>query len=175
MRRGWGRSMRIGATFGLVLARAATAACIGCVAQTHSAPAPGEPPPDPDGGRSDRAAAAGSVNLPSGLRYQDLRVGDGPAAEPGTRVVLHFTGWLGTGEKFDSSLDRGEGFRFVLGAGEVVPGWEEGVRGMKPGGKRRLIIPAELAYGSRGSADGRVPANSQLIVEVEVLMVQRRK
>jgi FKBP-type peptidyl-prolyl cis-trans isomerase len=115
------------------------------------------------------------ITTPSGLNYADLRVGDGPAAEPGKRIVFHYTGWLKGGTRFDSSLDRGEPHKFVLDNGEVIKGWDEGMRGMKPGGKRRLIIPPNLAYGSRGSGDGLIPPDSTLIYDVEVLMIQSRK
>lgn len=111
----------------------------------------------------------------SGLKYVDLRAGDGPAAGPGKRIVFHYTGWLEDGTRFDSSLDRGEPHKFVLGNGEVIKGWEEGMRGMKSYGKRRLIVPPNLAYGSRGSGDGLIPPKSTLTYEVEVLMVQGRK
>ena len=115
------------------------------------------------------------ITTASGLKYADLSVGDGPAAEPGKRIVFHYTGWLEDGTKFDSSLDRGKAHKFVVDNGEVIKGWEEGMRGMKPGGKRRLIIPPNLAYGSHGSGDGLISPNSTLTYDVEVLMVQSRK
>ena len=111
---------------------------------------------------------------PSGLRYEDLEAGEGPVAEPGKRVFVRYTGRLEDGTEFDSSPERGDPYRFVLGAGEVIPGWEEGIRGMKPGGKRRLVIPPELAHGERGYGS-LIPPNSTLTYEVEVLMVQGRK
>ena len=115
------------------------------------------------------------ITTASGLKYADLRVGNGPAAEPGQRIVFHYTGWLEDGTRFDSSVDRGEPYRFVLDNGEVIKGWEEGMRGMKPGGRRQLIIPPNLAYGSRGSGEGLIPPNSTLTYDVEVLRVQSRK
>jgi FKBP-type peptidyl-prolyl cis-trans isomerase len=115
------------------------------------------------------------ITMISGLRYADLEIGNGPAAEPGKRIVFHYTGWLEDGTKFDSSLDRGEPCKFVLDNGEVIKGWEEGIGGMKPGGKRQLIIPPNLAYGSRGFGEGLIPPNSTLTYDVEVLMVQGRK
>jgi len=123
------------------------------------------------------AVASGPETLttPSGLRYQDLSLGEGAEAKAGTRVTVHYTGWLDTsgerGSKFDSSLDRGKPFVFPLGAGRVIRGWDEGVAGMKVGGKRVLWIPAKLGYGTRGA--GRViPPNADLIFEVELLGVQ---
>lgn len=109
---------------------------------------------------------------PSGLQYEDVVVGEGAAAQSGRRVLVHYTGWLyidgKKGSKFDSSKDRNEPFDFALGAGEVIRGWDEGVAGMKPGGKRTLVIPPSLGYGARGA--GRViPPNATLLFEVELL------
>ncbi len=110
------------------------------------------------------------VTTPSGLQYQDEKVGTGAEAKAGNKVTVHYTGTLKDGKKFDSSLDRGQPFSFRLGAGQVIKGWDEGVAGMKVGGKRKLIIPANLAYGSRGA--GRViPPNAELTFEVELLQV----
>lgn len=115
------------------------------------------------------------ITTASGLKYIDLEVGDGPVAEPGKRIVFHSTGWLEDGTKFDLSLDRGEPYKLVLSSGQVPESWEEGIQGMKPGGKRRLIIPPELAYGSRGFGNGPILPHSTLTYEVDVLMVQSRK
>jgi FKBP-type peptidyl-prolyl cis-trans isomerase len=106
----------------------------------------------------------------SGLQYWDIKVGSGATAVPGSVVKVHYTGWLSTGEKFDSSLDRGEPFSFPLGAGQVIKGWDEGVAGMKVGGKRQLRIPPELGYGATG-AGGTIPPNATLIFDVELLDV----
>jgi peptidylprolyl isomerase len=106
----------------------------------------------------------------SGLRYYDLEVGDGPVPQDGQIVAVHYTGWLEDGFKFDSSLDRGQPFSFVLGAGQVIPGWDEGLATMKVGGQRQLVIPPELAYGEQG-AGGVIPPNATLIFEVELLEV----
>ena len=108
---------------------------------------------------------------PSGLEYQELKAGDGAEAKAGMTVDVHYTGWLLDGTKFDSSVDRGKPFSFHLGAGEVIRGWDEGVAGMKVGGKRKLRIPADLGYGARG-AGGLIPGNATLIFDVELLSVR---
>ena len=108
------------------------------------------------------------VTTPSGLKYEDLDPGTGPSAKVGQKAKVHYTGWLTNGQKFDSSLDRNDPFEFTLGAGMVIKGWDEGVEGMKIGGKRKLFIPADLGYGTRG-AGGVIPPNSELIFEVELL------
>lgn len=107
----------------------------------------------------------------SGLKYYDFEVGEGASPEQGQQVAVHYTGWLVDGTKFDSSLDRGQPFVFVLGMGQVIPGWDEGVATMKIGGKRQLVIPPELGYGEQGSG-GTIPPNATLIFEVELLGVQ---
>lgn len=108
--------------------------------------------------------------MSNALQVQDIQVGSGPEATAGKRVSVHYTGWLTNGTKFDSSLDRGKPFGFKLGAGEVIQGWDEGVAGMKVGGKRKLTIPPEKGYGARG-AGGLIPPNSTLVFEVELLGV----
>jgi FKBP-type peptidyl-prolyl cis-trans isomerase len=119
----------------------------------------------------DKDAKEKVIMTPSGLKYVDLKEGTGPAASKGDTVEVHYTGWLKDGKKFDSSLDRGQPFTFTLGAGRVIKGWDEGVAGMKVGGKRKLIIPPELAYGSRG-AGGVIPPNAELTFEVELLRIK---
>jgi FKBP-type peptidyl-prolyl cis-trans isomerase len=104
------------------------------------------------------------------LKVEDLQVGTGAEAVAGKKVTVHYTGTLTDGSKFDSSLDRGRPFDFPLGAGRVIKGWDEGVAGMKVGGKRRLTIPPELGYGARGFPPV-IPPNSTLIFEVELLGV----
>lgn len=104
----------------------------------------------------------------SGLKFEDLVEGHGPAAAPGQQVSVHYTGWLTDGSKFDSSLDRNQPFEFALGRGVVIRGWDEGVAGMKVGGKRRLTVPPQLGYGARG-AGGVIPPNATLVFEVELL------
>lgn len=115
------------------------------------------------------------VTTGSGLRYEDQLVGTGPVADSGAQVEVHYTGWLDDqgrpGKKFDRSKDHGsKPFSFKLGVGQVIQGWDEGVVGMKAGGKRTLYIPAKLGYGSRG-AGASIPPNSALIFEVELLVV----
>ncbi len=113
-------------------------------------------------------AEPGPVKTASGLQYVDLVTGDGREAHVGETAIVHYTGWLEDGTKFDSSVDRGDPFSFRLGAGRVIKGWDEGVVGMKIGTKRKLIIPPHLGYGSRGM--GRIiPPNATLIFEVELL------
>jgi len=106
-----------------------------------------------------------------GLEYWDIKVGTGATAQSGQTVKVHYTGWLTNGKKFDSSVDHGQPFSFRLGAGEVIKGWDEGVAGMKVGGKRQLRIPPELGYGQRGYPPV-IPENSTLIFDVELLGVQ---
>jgi len=107
----------------------------------------------------------------SGLKYVDLVTGEGRQPKKGKTVVVHYTGWLENGQKFDSSLDRGQPFSFRIGMGQVIRGWDEGVMSMRVGGKRRLTIPPKLGYGARG-AGGVIPPNATLIFEVELLKVR---
>ena len=112
------------------------------------------------------------ITTPSGLQYEDELIGSGPEAKAGKDVSVHYTGWLYDngvqGKKFDSSRDRNDPFEFSLGAGMVIRGWDEGVQGMKVGGKRTLIIPPQLGYGARG-AGGVIPPNATLKFDVELL------
>ena len=112
-----------------------------------------------------------AIKTPSGLTIEDLVVGTGDAAKSGKRVSVHYTGWTTDGKKFDSSKDRGQPFSFGLGRGEVIRGWDEGVAGMKVGGKRKLTIPPDLGYGARG-AGNVIPPNATLLFEVELLAVR---
>jgi FKBP-type peptidyl-prolyl cis-trans isomerase len=112
------------------------------------------------------------VKTSSGLIYWDIRVGNGDVAKEGSHVRVHYTGWLTTGKKFDSSVDAGKPFDFTIGNGEVIKGWEEGVAGMKVGGKRQLRIPPDLAYGAGGTPGGPIPPNATLIFDIKLLGVQ---
>ena len=112
------------------------------------------------------------VKTSSGLTYWDIRVGNGETAKEGSRVLVHYTGWLTSGKKFDSSVDAGQPFKFTIGNGEVIKGWEEGIAGMRVGGKRQLRIPPELGYGAQGTPDGPIPPNATLIFDVRLLGVQ---
>lgn len=107
----------------------------------------------------------------STLQIEDLHLGEGPEATAGRLVSVHYTGWLLDGPKFDSSLDRGTPFSFPLGAGHVIAGWDQGVAGMKVGGKRKLTIPPHLGYGDRG-AGGVIPGGATLVFEVELLGIR---
>ncbi|GJL69563.1 MAG: hypothetical protein NPIRA06_21980 [Nitrospirales bacterium] len=117
---------------------------------------------------SGKAAEESMVTTTSGLQYVDLALGSGRQAHAGETAIVHYTGTLTDGTKFDSSKDRNEPFSFRLGAGRVIKGWDEGVEGMKIGGIRKLVIPPQLGYGSTG-AGSAVPPNATLIFEVELL------
>jgi FKBP-type peptidyl-prolyl cis-trans isomerase FkpA len=110
------------------------------------------------------------VTTPSGLTIEDTVIGQGAAAAAGRGVVVHYAGWLADGTQFDSSKEKQDPFEFTLGKKEVIPGWEEGLRGMKVGGTRRLTIPPQLAYGAEGAGD-TIPPNATLTFEVELLAV----
>ena len=112
------------------------------------------------------------VKTASGLIYWDIRVGNGDVAKEGSHVRVHYTGWLTTGKKFASSVDAGTPFDFTIGNGEVIKGWEEGVAGMRIGGKRQLRIPPSLGYGAEGTPGGPIPPNATLIFDVQLLGVQ---
>jgi peptidylprolyl isomerase len=112
-----------------------------------------------------------AVTTPSGLRYVDQVVGNGASPTRGKMVTVHYTGTLENGRKFDSSVDRNQPFSFVIGVGQVIKGWDEGVMGMKVGGKRKLIIPPQLGYGAAG-AGGVIPPNATLLFDVELLDVR---
>jgi len=116
------------------------------------------------------APSANAITTASGLVYEDLQVGEGPAAAVGDTVSVDYTGWLDDGTKFDSSLDSGQPIEVTLGAGGVIPGWEEGLLGMQPNGIRLLIIPPELAYGASGS--GPIPPDATLTFEVQLLEIK---
>jgi len=118
------------------------------------------------------SAASQYVVTQSGLSYLDIKPGAGASPTVGKQVKVHYTGTLENGAKFDSSLDRGEPFSFVIGVGQVISGWDEGVLSMKVGGKRKLIIPSRLGYGANGAGEV-IPPNATLIFEVELLDAQQ--
>jgi FKBP-type peptidyl-prolyl cis-trans isomerase len=121
--------------------------------------------------QSEPAGSNPEVTTESGLKYVDIVVGTGRVAAAGNLVTVHYTGWLTNGTKFDSSVDRRDPFSFPIGSGKVIKGWDEGVAGMKIGGKRKLTIPPQLGYGSRG-AGGVIPPNATLVFDVELLEVR---
>jgi len=122
-------------------------------------------------GSESSASEGKEITTSSGLQYIDQVVGAGDIAKAGQTASVHYTGWLTDGKKFDSSVDRGQPFSFRLGVGQVIKGWDEGVQGMKVGGKRKLTIPSNLGYGARG-AGGLIPPHATLVFDVELLGVQ---
>lgn len=135
-----------------------SAAAVFCTAAQAAAPAA----PAKTTGKGTKTA--------SGLQYWDLKKGTGAVAKAGQTVKVHYTGWLTDGKKFDSSLDRNEPFEFALGGGQVIKGWDQGVVGMRKGGKRKLTIPPELGYGAAGSPP-KIPPNSTLVFDIELLAI----
>ena len=109
--------------------------------------------------------------LADGVKWEDLHIGGGKAAASGSRVWVHYTGRLESGAKFDSSVDRGAPFEFVVGSGAVIAGWDESMPGMRAGGKRRVVVPPDRAYGTEGRA-GVIPPNATLVLEIELLSVE---
>lgn len=158
-------------------AAAALAVCLLSLAPTVSAQ-DGGAKKDPPPAAGDDKQTTGTVNLegqtittPSGLKYTEVKIGTGAEATVAKRVYVHYTGTLENGKKFDSSLDRGQPFDFILGQGMVIAGWEEGIKGMKVGGKRKLVIPSKLGYGDKGAA-GVIPPKATLIFDVELMDVK---
>ncbi len=153
----------------LLLGIGLTVPLAACGGDEEVSPTPTLPATQVEGGPP--AVSGEPTVTASGLQFIDIEVGTGDSPQPGQTVEVHYTGWLADGTKFDSSLDRGQPFSFVLGAGRVIAGWDEGVASMKVGGKRRLIIPPELAYGE-GGYPPVIPANAQLIFDVELLAIR---
>jgi FKBP-type peptidyl-prolyl cis-trans isomerase len=162
-------------------AAAAPQAVAPAAAKTVQEASPASPPDaaaSAQTGTAGPGAAAPPSSAPAKLDMTDLKTGNGPAIKAGQTAVVHYTGWLysGTapdkkGKKFDSSVDRNEPFRFPLGGGQVIPGWDQGVAGMQVGGKRRLVIPPDLAYGD-GGAGGVIPPGATLVFDVELLGIE---
>ena len=141
------------------------------VAVAQTAPAKPKAKVAPPNNNAPTRVTGDGVKTDSGLQYLEIRVGTGEVAKEGSHVRVHYTGWLTTGKKFDSSVDRGQPFDFTIGNGEVIRGWEEGVAGMRVGGKRQLRIPPELGYGADGSPP-TIPPNATLIFDIQLLAVQ---
>lgn len=155
------------------LAALAALVLTGCSSTSGGKTPPPSAPPAPAAATAPnpQSALPQEVVTRDGLKYVDLKVGDGAIAEAGMRAMVHYTGWLTDGTTFDSSVERGQPFSFTLGQGQVIRGWDEGVKGMRVGGKRKLTIPPDMGYGSRGAA-GVIPPNATLIFDVELLDVK---
>jgi len=157
---------------GLGLVVTVAAACSG--GDEEASPTPtvrGTQAPGTQAAGGPPAVSGEPTTTASGLQFIDIKVGSGASPQTGQTVVVHYTGWLTNGTKFDSSVDRGQPFSFVIGTGKVIKGWDEGVASMKVGGKRRLIIPPDLGYGA-GGYPPIIPANAQLIFDVELLQIK---
>ena len=171
--------MRTRGTLSLVLALAAACAPADDAARTAEG---AEDTASSEVPASDNSAIAGSyaselnvdlavmTRTQSGLYYQDIATGEGPAVQAGQTVRVHYTGWLPDGTKFDSSRDRNEPLEVTVGVGNVIPGWDEGLQGMQVGGQRKLVIPPNLAYGDRG-AGGVIPPGATLVFDVELVEI----
>ncbi|MEO6025901.1 MAG: FKBP-type peptidyl-prolyl cis-trans isomerase [Candidatus Binatia bacterium] len=146
----------------------AAALAIGC---SRSPETTASSDPGSAGEKKASPMAENMETTPSGLQYTDVKVGTGASPKTGQTAVVHYTGWLVDGKKFDSSKDRGQPFQFAVGRGQVIKGWDEGVATMKVGGTRKLLIPPALAYGAAG-AGGVIPPNATLTFEVELLEIR---
>jgi peptidylprolyl isomerase len=169
MRHGGSKKLRASAGAGLALSVLLLA---GCPGGGDKSGAPASSTAASTGTSAKEPAMADEYQTsPTGLKWKDLKAGTGASPGKGQTVFVHYTGWLLDGKKFDSSRDRGQPFSFPLGQGRVIKGWDEGVATMKVGGRRELLIPADLAYGSRGFP-GAIPPNSTLKFDVELLDVK---
>ena len=155
-----------------LLAAIALSGCSSAPTQSAEPAAPAQSSSEASAAPQSTAPTSSAATAPTGgkLKIKDLKVGKGATARIGQTVTVNYTGWLMDGTKFDSSLDRNQPFAFPLGAGKVIPGWDQGVAGMKVGGKRELIIPPQLAYGSQG-AGGVIPPDATLKFDIELLSV----
>lgn len=149
----------------------ALAVCISALLITNSCTKKEEAPVDTNTAATTNTPASDANKAATDLKIEDVTVGTGAEAVDGKEVVVHYTGTLTDGKKFDSSLDRNEPFAFTLGAGQVIEGWDKGVKGMKVGGKRKLTIPGSLAYKERG-VPGTIPPNATLVFDVELKEVK---
>jgi len=163
-------SRRVPLWLAVGMALLAVAFATGCAAQPES-PATPEPQSQPPAEEQPAPSEApvGEADVTE-LKIEDLTPGTGAEAKKGDAVTVHYTGWLTDGTKFDSSVDSGQPFTFVIGQGDVITGWDEGVAGMKVGGKRKLVIPPQMGYGAQG-AGGVIPPNATLVFEIELLEV----
>jgi len=161
-------SKRVSLVLALAVVALAVISAAGCAAEPQTTtPAPQSQPPAAEQPAAEAPQTEADVTE---LKIEDLVAGTGAEAKKGDAVTVHYTGWLTDGTKFDSSLDSGQPFTFVIGQGRVIAGWDEGVAGMKVGGKRKLIIPPDMGYGAQG-AGGVIPPNATLVFEVELLEV----
>lgn len=165
MFRRWYRWLSVG------LAVVALVSLVGC-SGAREVPAPASAPSEaPQAQEATSASSPGKTADVTELKIEDVVVGKGAEAKSGNLVTVEYTGWLTDGTKFDSSLDSGQPFEFTLGQGKVIQGWDQGVAGMKVGGKRKLTIPPALGYGAQGSG-GVIPPNATLVFDVELLAVE---
>lgn len=153
----------------VLLALVSLTACAAQPAEAPQEPAPAEQPAAETPAAPETPAPTVDPATVTELKVEEIKAGDGAEAKSGDTVSVHYTGWLADGTKFESSLDSGQPIQFALGQGQVIPGWDQGVTGMKVGEKRRLIIPPDMAYGESGS--GPIPPNSVLIFDVELVSI----